>query len=111
MRIPGQIKCDLCGSTIEHESRSVRISLPLTEDLRKQIIASVERSPMPAGILNIFPIEARVPREWTLEACGCVVRLLPMLAEVVAADVQRSIEAHSRARGVTLGPVTSLEEL
>lgn len=108
MREPGKILCDICGAEIRNLNRAIQIAVPLTDELRKPIIESIERA-MPKGGLMIVPIDHLVPRKWTLEACGCVLGLLPQLPELVAADVRRHLEKRHEAEAeATVG---SLEDL
>lgn len=114
MRIPGTIKCDLCGEAIEHESRAVKINVPLPAELRAQIAEQVRKNP-PAilgNVLNLsIPIERIVPDSWTLEACGCVIGILPMLPEKVAEDVAHTLALNERRRQAQLAQVSRLEDL
>lgn len=109
MRQPEKITCDLCGAVIAHESRIVRIDVPMTADLRKEVVEHVTRS-MPKGVLQVVPVDRIVPDRWPLECCGCVLALLPMLGEKVAEDVRRHLTQSAGASGRPQ-PVERFEDL
>jgi hypothetical protein len=116
MQIPGTYACDLCGHPIAHESRMIRINVPLTDEMKAQIRAFLEAHPPSppniAGVLllPIVPTAFMVPDTWTLETCGCVLGFLPMLPEVVAKDVRRLYEQRA-ARKKGAEPIHKLEDL
>jgi hypothetical protein len=115
MRIPGRIECDLCGQPIESEARMIRINVPLTEQIKNSIRQYLEKHPpSPPNIggvllMPILPTAFMVPDNWTLETCGCVIGLLPMLPEVVAKDVLRTYE--QRAERKEPKPLSGWEDL
>lgn len=110
MRIPSVIKCDLCGSEIALEQRVIAIAVPLPQDLRDAIIRDVEEavkagSAPPSVFGNLVPIASLVPPRWTLEACGCVLSLLPMLRQAVVDDVHRMLARKAALRAKADEPV------
>jgi hypothetical protein len=110
MRVPGVLHCDLCGEVIADETRLIKITVPLTADLRQRILAHLEqlRPPILGAVLAIFPIP--IPTHWTLETCGCVIGILPMLAERVADAVRHSIAIREAAMDPA-APIARLEDL
>lgn len=108
MRIPEKLLCDICGGEIKNHNHAIKISIPMTEELRQPIVDALEKS-TPPGFLRIVPVSHTVAHHWTLETCGCVLSMLPMLAELVAKDIQRTLQAREKqAAGAT---VTSMEDL
>lgn len=110
MRIPGIVKCDLCGSEIKDLSRAITIAVPLTQELKDQIGAEIEKD-MPAGFRALIPPRQMVPATWTIEACGCALSLLPMLKDAVAEDVKRNMQLRAEYRERRFQPIGSFEDL
>lgn len=106
MRTTTVITCDLCGSTIDGEGRSIAIAIPLPKELRDAIVQDVEQAVKRSGAMfGIFPIASIVPQRWTLEACGCVLQLLPMLKDAIVQDVQRHLALKAALRAKADLPV------
>jgi hypothetical protein len=109
VRIPGLLKCDLCGEIIANERRAITITVPLPDELRHAVLAEMQRVPVFGGVLNLLPVRP-APTHWTLEVCGCVIGLLPVIAERLTDAVRQSI-AVRQAQIVDPQAVSRLEDL
>lgn len=114
MRFPGTIKCNLCGSEIAHEKRVIKLTVPITEALRKEIVATLRKEPpqIHGKVLDLpVPLEHLVSPEWTLELCGCVIGIIPQLSEAIAADIRHSIKLRERSAELAKTPIERIDDL
>lgn len=94
-RTPGTIYCDLCGAVVADERRLIKILVPLTEEMRTTIYEQFIKPKLaeagPFGAVLKLSGAVTIPDHWPLEACGCILGLVPMLPDLVTRDVGAEI--------------------
>lgn len=100
MWAPRELKCDLCGQKIDHETPSAFavLSIPLSQEDRERIYADIKKQ-LPAQV-HVLGLEAAgmVPTAWKLEIClMCVEGSMPNASFVKTNQI---IEAITRRQSI-----------
>lgn len=114
MRFPGTIKCNLCGEEIAHEKRVIKLTVPITEALRQEIVTTLRKDPpqIHGKVLDLpVPLEHLVAPEWTLELCGCVIGIIPQLPGIIATDIRHSIKLRERQAELAKATIERIDDL
>lgn len=97
--------CDLCGTEIADPDKDmIPMRLPLSEDIRKRIMHSIERK-TPKPVMHtpfgaqVIPIENMVAHNYLLQCCPCILGLIPMLAEAVENRINGEIAEYEKQNG------------
>lgn len=72
MAVTATRTCDLCKLEIKTDKPFANIDMPLSDGDREKFKANATAH-MPAGLLNIMPLDRIIPSRWRLEVCtGCL---------------------------------------
>lgn len=94
MNIPAKTICDLCQNEIDPGKPHPRLSYPLDAGERERYARSCTAS-LPKSILDIAVVVT--PDLYVFDLClGCVEGILPMLADLKRAAIDRLIQERSR---------------
>lgn len=79
--------CDLCKLEIKPEKPFALLDLPLNETDREKFRDNA-KAHMPAGLLNLMPIDRMIPSRWRLEVCtGCMAGFMAAAFDAVSEGV------------------------